>query len=121
MNRIDCEASLQHITRALEDACEVMSQRALCLGAPAAEQCAWVVDFHGYSFLKDSNPRTAVMTGRLLAHYPERLGRAVLVDAPRVFAGTWSAARQVINPATASKVVFVRSDDGSLEAELGRW
>eukprot|EP00927_Polykrikos_kofoidii_P038773 TRINITY_DN3318_c0_g2_i1.p1 TRINITY_DN3318_c0_g2~~TRINITY_DN3318_c0_g2_i1.p1 ORF type:complete len:431 (-),score=43.59 TRINITY_DN3318_c0_g2_i1:188-1480(-) len=112
------EASMEHLTRALEDASSILARRSYSL---ASAQCVWVVDFHGYSMLKDSSPRTAVMAARLLAHYPERLGRAVIVDAPRVFEGTWLAVKRVINEVTSSKVFFTRRDNGTLDEELGRW
>lgn len=51
----------------------------------------------------DTDPRTAVLAARLLAHYPERLGRCLLVDAPKVFAATWSAVKAVLNEVTSSK------------------
>jgi hypothetical protein len=32
----------------------------------------FIVDYHGYSWLVDTNPRTALLAAQLLAHYPER-------------------------------------------------
>jgi len=61
------------------------------------------------------------MAGRLLAHYPERLGRAVILDAPRFFSATWVAVSKVVNTTTAAKVMFARTDDGSFDTELGTW
>eukprot|EP00931_Biecheleriopsis_adriatica_P115504 TRINITY_DN91292_c0_g1_i1.p1 TRINITY_DN91292_c0_g1~~TRINITY_DN91292_c0_g1_i1.p1 ORF type:complete len:432 (+),score=73.96 TRINITY_DN91292_c0_g1_i1:46-1296(+) len=122
MNRTDHAKSMEHLTRALEDACAILASRAkTSASAKPAETCVWVADFHGYSFLKDSNPRTAILAAKLMSHYPERLGRCVLVDAPSMFAATWSAVRQVINATTASKVVFLRTDDGTLSADLQDW
>eukprot|EP00928_Gymnodinium_smaydae_P039964 TRINITY_DN27183_c0_g1_i1.p1 TRINITY_DN27183_c0_g1~~TRINITY_DN27183_c0_g1_i1.p1 ORF type:complete len:467 (+),score=91.30 TRINITY_DN27183_c0_g1_i1:87-1487(+) len=129
LHRFDPMQGAQHLTRTLEDACAVLAARArrragdACCGegGAAPETCVWFVDFHGYSFIKDSNPRTAILAARLLAHYPERLGRCVLLDAPPVFSGTWTAVKRVINSVTASKVHFVRSSDGSLERELDAW
>lgn len=97
-----------------------------------------MIDFHGYSWLVDTNPRTALLAAQLLAHYPERcldqdtpkggrditrevhlhgfrldgvmsgfpprgLGRCLLVDAPAVFASTWSAVRGILNEVTSGK------------------
>lgn len=121
--RFDSDASMLHFTRTLEDACEVLAHRTARLGdmRVAAEMCVWIIDFHGYNFIADSNPRTAVLAAQLLAHYPERLGRAVMVDAPRVFQATWAAVRRVINEVTASKVCFVRTDYRSLHTEVASW
>eukprot|EP01052_Picozoa_sp_SAG31_P014051 SAG31_NODE_861_length_11418_cov_5.107430_6_plen_332_part_00 len=137
-HRFNPEENTQHLTRTLEDACAIMASRShissrtdfedasggttgAAVKVAGAESCIWVVDFHGYSMYSDSNPRTAVLASELLAHYPQRLHRAVLVDAPRVFSATWAALKMVINSVTASKVVFARTGDGSLEAELESW
>jgi len=122
MHRFDGETAMQHLTRSIEDAIAIQTARQN-RGASLlkAEQSMWLADFHGYSVLWDSNPRIAVMAARLLAHYPERLGRVVVIDAPKIFVATWKAVKQVINTATAAKVCFVQMADGSLEAELDAW
>ncbi|CAJ1334510.1 unnamed protein product [Effrenium voratum] len=74
-----------------------------------------------YSWLLDTDPRAALFAARLLAHYPERLSRCLLVDAPAVFSGTYSAVRRVLNEGTASKtIVFVKSGD-ALAADVESW
>eukprot|EP00439_Symbiodinium_sp_Y106_P055414 s3395_g7.t1 len=106
----------------LEDASKVLASRA-ARGAEGGFAESWVLicDFHGYSWFVDTDPRAAIFAARLLAHYPERLGRCLLVDAPSVFSGTWSAVRRILNEVTASKVQFVRTDDGSFQADLKTW
>jgi len=127
LHRFDPAKSIEHMTRTLEDACAIMAARAKRIqfastnAIAPVETCVWLVDFYGYSFLKDSDPRTAILAARLLAHYPERLHSAVLVDAPSVFSATWSAFRRIINEKTASKVKFVRSSGGALEADMASW
>jgi len=121
LHRFNPAESMEHMTRAMEEAFAIMKAHANRLNCEPAEKCVWVVDFHGYSFLKDSDPRTAILAARLMAHYPERLGRCLMIDAPGVFGATWSAVRKVLNEVTASKVVFVRRSDGSLEADLKTW
>merc|ERR1719382_298700 len=112
---------MEHLTRTLEDACQIMRHSRASADGAVLEGCIWVIDFKGYSLLKDSNPRTGLLAARLLAHYPERLGRALLVDAPRVFAGTFAAVTHVLNEHTTSKIRFVSSTDGSLETEIAEW
>eukprot|EP00434_Breviolum_minutum_P008010 symbB.v1.2.007065.t1/scaffold414.1/size398445/29 len=118
-NRSNAAHNVNHLLRSMEDSCSVMRSRSarLCRTVEA-EAWVFVIDFHGYSWLVDTNPRTALLAAQLLAHYPERLGRCLLVDAPAVFASTWSAVRGILNEVTAGKIVFVRSDDGSLTSEL---
>eukprot|EP00438_Fugacium_kawagutii_P012350 Skav221981 [mRNA] locus=scaffold195:1089255:1092320:- [translate_table: standard] len=68
---------------------------------------SWVIliDYYGYNWLVDTNPLTAVLAVKLLAHYPERLGRCIMVDPPSAFAGTWRVLRGIINEVTASKTL----------------
>lgn len=120
MDREDVEPQLRHVTRCLEDACAVMAARAERLGI-VAENCVWLIDFHGFSVFRDGNPKVGMLAVRLLAHYPERLGRCLLIDAPRVFSGTMRLLKRLINARTESKVFFVNSRDGTLEANLERF
>lgn len=47
----------------------------------------WIVDFNGFGW-RHTDPRAGVAVVRALsAHYPERLGEVVLLNAPTVF---WS-------------------------------
>lgn len=126
IHRFHAEDAMQHLMRTLEDACAIQAsrlRRGLAQPQRDAEPEAnvWIIDFHGYGLWKDSNPRMAVMAGRMLTHYPERLGRCLLVDAPRFFAATWAAVSKVINATTAAKVAFARTDDGSLAEDLHAW
>lgn len=121
LHRFDPVQNLEHVTRTLEDSCVIMAARNRRTQSAPVETAIWLVDFHGYHMIKDSDPRTALLAARLMAHFPERLHRCVLVDAPGVFSATWSALCTVINANTASKVNFVRSSGGALEAELASW
>eukprot|EP00927_Polykrikos_kofoidii_P038772 TRINITY_DN3318_c0_g1_i1.p1 TRINITY_DN3318_c0_g1~~TRINITY_DN3318_c0_g1_i1.p1 ORF type:complete len:476 (-),score=46.42 TRINITY_DN3318_c0_g1_i1:287-1564(-) len=117
-HRFDPETNMEHFTRVMEDACSMLDRRSSSL---LSEQVVWIADFHGYSMLKDSSPRTGVLTARLLAHYPERLGRGVILDAPPFFERTWTVLKRMLNEVTVSKVCFARRNNGTLEEELGRW
>ncbi|CAJ1395514.1 unnamed protein product [Effrenium voratum] len=119
INRSNPAHAMQHLTRTLEDATAMMSSMA-ARGAEVAENWILVIDFFGYSWLLDTDPRAALFAARLLAHYPERLSRCLLVDAPAVFSGTYSAVRRVLNEGTASKIVFVKSGD-ALAADVESW
>lgn len=101
---------------------------AAAAGADAAEECKrgadttagsppapcsrgqWVliVDFVGYG-LRDNNPMAGILLKQMLAHYPERLARAILVDAPMLFSGLWSVIHRLLDERTAAKVLFVKS------------
>lgn len=122
INRFDADISMVHLMRTLEDACRILStHKKPDNGHDAAETCVWVIDFHGYSMLYDSNPRSALLASRMLAHYRERLGRLVLLDAPNVFLHTWKACCKILNEVTVAKVHFAFSTDGTLATELKDW
>jgi hypothetical protein len=42
-------------------------------------------------------------------HYPERLGMALIINAPRLFSGLWSWIKRFVDPNTVAKVRFVSS------------
>eukprot|EP00967_Tisochrysis_lutea_P005538 scaffold6603_cov27-Tisochrysis_lutea.AAC.2 len=100
---------MEHVVWLLEH----MSRRFDAIGTPLSK---WIViiDFEGFS-LRDVNyfvsrGSTHVVT----AHYPERLAKAVLYDAPRTFSTLWRAIRPTLDEKTQSKVQFIsrRVDDG---------
>lgn len=71
-------------------------------------QWVLIIDFLGYG-MRDNNPMAAVLLKQLLAHYPERLGLAILIDAPMIFSGLWALLRPLLDENTSKKVVFVKS------------
>lgn len=40
-------------------------------------------------------------------HYPERLQRILIVNAPKVFSVLWNAVQRFVDPVTKHKVSFV--------------
>eukprot|EP00300_Choanocystis_sp_HF-7_P037627 c53848_g1_i1.p1 GENE.c53848_g1_i1~~c53848_g1_i1.p1 ORF type:complete len:313 (+),score=55.75 c53848_g1_i1:53-991(+) len=74
-----------------------------------AERWVWVVDFQGFG-IRDCDPRSSRLTSHLLAHYPDRLGAVLLVDAPKAFSGIWKVIKGIIDEVTRSKVHFISSD-----------
>ncbi|XP_055835554.1 uncharacterized protein LOC129904053 isoform X2 [Solanum dulcamara] len=75
------------------------------------EQMVWLIDFHGFN-LSNISIKVTKETARVLQdHYPERLGIAILYDAPKIFEPFWKIAKPFLDPKTASKVKFVYSDD----------
>ncbi|KAG8459841.1 hypothetical protein KFE25_014404 [Diacronema lutheri] len=104
-DRFDPATATAHLTRLLHDA-----QALLDSDERLAPKWVLVVDFHGYA-LRDNNPRTATNAIWLLHHFPERLGLALLLDAPLLFGALWRAIRRLLKPSTAQKVSFVSSMD----------
>eukprot|EP00756_Hemistasia_phaeocysticola_P036643 Hpha_TRINITY_DN16652_c3_g6::TRINITY_DN16652_c3_g6_i1::g.181802::m.181802 len=106
MHRTDVDANVDHMLWCMEECVRVMNE-----GGRGAESWVWIVDYHGYSMRVDSSPTTASRCAQMLAHYPERLGKAFCVDAGWLFESTWAIIRRIVNERTASKVGFVRSAD----------
>lgn len=75
------------------------------------EQMVWLIDFHGFNLSNISIKVTKETAHVLQDHYPERLGIAILYDAPKVFEPFWKIAKPFLDPKTASKVKFMYSDD----------
>ncbi|KAL0368807.1 UNVERIFIED_CONTAM: Phosphatidylinositol transfer protein C [Sesamum calycinum] len=53
------------------------------------EQMVWLIDFHGFSMSNISIKVTRETAHVLQEHYPERLGLAILYDAPKIFEPFW--------------------------------
>lgn len=55
------------------------------------------------------NPRLAAATNRIMArHYPERLGYALMINAPWIFNATWVAMKTFVDAKTVAKIQFVK-------------
>ncbi|XP_076315381.1 uncharacterized protein LOC143227908 [Tachypleus tridentatus] len=51
----------------------------------------------------------------LSRHYPERLGVCLIINAPAIFSGCWSIIKGWLHEVTASKVVFVNTEQDLLK------
>lgn len=121
LDRSSPTEGIEHMTETMEDAARVHLGREARGVIAKEDKVVLVIDFYGYSFLVDSNPQTAVLAMLLLSHFPERLGRAVLVDAPSAFSATFRILKGIMNETTSSKIEFVRSGDGTLQEDLAAW
>jgi hypothetical protein len=50
-------------------------------------------------------------------HYPERMGKAYIINAPTIFEMFWAVVYPVLDPVTRSKVEFVRTKDPAAAAD----
>mmetsp|Transcript_26137 Transcript_26137/g.57575 ORF Transcript_26137/g.57575 Transcript_26137/m.57575 type:complete len:283 (-) Transcript_26137:41-889(-) len=94
-----------------------------CTAARAAGVEKWtlIIDFKGYSIsnappLKTSRATLSIMQD----HYPERLHRCFMLDAPWLFSGAWAAISPFIDAVTSAKICFVSGtmEEGSDRAAL---
>ncbi|KAK6116122.1 hypothetical protein DH2020_008391 [Rehmannia glutinosa] len=75
------------------------------------EEMVWLIDFHGFNLSNISIKVTRETAHVLQEHYPERLGVAILYDAPKIFEPFWMVAKPFLEPKTANKVKFAYSDN----------
>mmetsp|Transcript_173343 Transcript_173343/g.550274 ORF Transcript_173343/g.550274 Transcript_173343/m.550274 type:complete len:303 (-) Transcript_173343:287-1195(-) len=74
------------------------------------EQMCIVVDLSGFSTKSMDYEVIKCLTDILKRHYPERVGKILLWNAPSVFGMSWSIVRNWIDPVTRQKVQFVSGD-----------
>lgn len=102
------EGNIKHLVYQLE--------RAVAVTRATESHDKWtlIIDFGGYSVANAPPLQTTRATLSILQdHYPERLFRAYLVDAPWLFRGVFSAISPFIDPVTRAKLCFVSSGEGS--------
>ncbi|KAF8057688.1 pitC [Scenedesmus sp. PABB004] len=77
-----------------------------------AEQWVWVLDMTVYSPANAPHLSTTLQVLQLLAnHYPERLYKAYVVNAPTLFSVAWKVLHPFIDAVTRTKVEFVATRD----------
>eukprot|EP00183_Erythrolobus_madagascarensis_P006752 CAMPEP_0185843996 /NCGR_PEP_ID=MMETSP1354-20130828/329_1 /TAXON_ID=708628 /ORGANISM="Erythrolobus madagascarensis, Strain CCMP3276" /LENGTH=265 /DNA_ID=CAMNT_0028543599 /DNA_START=36 /DNA_END=833 /DNA_ORIENTATION=+ len=88
------------------------------------QQYVWVVDFVGFG-RQDLNPAIGKKSLQVFSdQYPERLGKALILDSPMVFSGLWRILSAFIDAHTHTKVEFVSmrsrkpAFDALMDAEL---
>ncbi|XP_062221983.1 uncharacterized protein LOC133921213 [Phragmites australis] len=74
------------------------------------DQMVWLIDFAGFSLPNVSLQVTKMTADVLQGHYPERLGVAILYNAPKFFESFWKIASPLLEKKTFNKVKFVYSD-----------
>lgn len=78
---------------------------------PGQDQMVWLIDFAGFGMSHLSLYVTKLTADVLQGHYPERLGVAILYNAPRFFESFWKMASPILEPKTRNKVKFVYPDN----------
>eukprot|EP00184_Porphyridium_aerugineum_P006426 CAMPEP_0184694426 /NCGR_PEP_ID=MMETSP0313-20130426/2394_1 /TAXON_ID=2792 /ORGANISM="Porphyridium aerugineum, Strain SAG 1380-2" /LENGTH=390 /DNA_ID=CAMNT_0027152719 /DNA_START=57 /DNA_END=1229 /DNA_ORIENTATION=+ len=78
-----------------------------------AQQYVWLLDFQGFS-VSDMNPSIGKKSLTLFSdQYPERLGKAIIMDSPWVFSGLWKILSPFIDAKTHEKISFISLDERS--------
>ncbi|XP_074380765.1 uncharacterized protein LOC141721659 isoform X2 [Apium graveolens] len=74
-------------------------------------QMVWLIDFHGFNMSHISFKVTRETAIVLQERYPERLGIAILYNAPKFFEPFWKLAKPFLEPKTVNKVKFFYPED----------
>lgn len=82
------------------------------------ETGVWVFDGRGYTLLAGAmNPNLGIAYARTLQnHFPERLGKCLLVDVNWAFSTFWALVRPFVAPATAAKIVQISGREALVSA-----
>mmetsp|Transcript_102766 Transcript_102766/g.268253 ORF Transcript_102766/g.268253 Transcript_102766/m.268253 type:complete len:286 (-) Transcript_102766:32-889(-) len=89
--------------------------------AAGVEKWTLIIDFNGYSMTNAPPLKTSRTTLSIMQdHYPERLHRCFMLDAPRLFSGAWAAISPFIDRVTSAKICFISGpmEQGSRRAKL---
>ncbi|XP_020229904.1 phosphatidylinositol transfer protein 3 [Cajanus cajan] len=78
---------------------------------PHQEQVVWMVDFKGFKLSDISFKVTREIAHLLQEYYPERLGLAIMYNAPMIFQSFLSMVKPFVEAETFNKVKFVYSND----------
>lgn len=76
------------------------------------EKWVCVTDFETYSHMHDGKPSMGMGVIRTIQdHFPERLGKMICINPPKLFSFLWKLFLPVVDPVTRTKVEFLYTDD----------
>lgn len=85
-----------------------MERAALAAEEAGVDKWVWIIDLARYT--RANSPPLAITRATLdimQHHYPERLFKCFLVDAPRIFRWSWRLLRGIVDQVTRDKIEFV--------------
>lgn len=97
--KVQPQDSNMHMLYALEEAIKTME--------PGVTQWVWALDMSGFG-MRHASPQLPLHMNALFSrHYPELLGTALIINAPRLFSAVWSWIERFVDANTVAKVRFV--------------
>lgn len=97
-------------------------EQAIKLMPPGVEQLVILMDMSEYTWANRPPSSVTKETLHILtAHYPERLGKCFMVNAPWIFGALWKVVSPFLDSVTKDKIRFVscdaQTDKGSVQGE----
>ncbi|GMH32284.1 hypothetical protein BSKO_00118 [Bryopsis sp. KO-2023] len=104
LERHEEEGYVEFMCNTLESATRLMPE--------GIETWVWIMDLKGYSSRNSPRVQVTLNVLKILAnHFPERMGKCYIVDAPSIFSLLWSAVHLFVDPVTKEKINFIYSSD----------
>mmetsp|Transcript_6300 Transcript_6300/g.23222 ORF Transcript_6300/g.23222 Transcript_6300/m.23222 type:complete len:406 (-) Transcript_6300:2362-3579(-) len=99
LDRTNVQQNVQHTIQTMEWTISLMP--------PDVYQFVWICDLYDFG-LNDCRPSIGkACVSLFMEHYPERMGKILVVGAPSVFKGLWEVLRLLLDARTKTKVTFV--------------
>jgi len=89
--------------------CVYVMEKGKGLLKPGVETCTLIFDMSKFCSKNMDYPLVKFMVELFQKFYPESLHRCLILNAPWIFMGIWHIIKHWLDPATASKVTFVKS------------
>jgi len=102
-SKYDLEEFVKYVVYTAEKSISLMDEE-------VSTQHLWVFDLSGWTVWKDGGMKASKMTQALVSiaqdHYPERLMKSLIINAPTLFSAFWNIIYPFIDNATRAKVQF---------------
>jgi hypothetical protein len=89
---------------------------------PGQEKWIWIMDLAKFSYFNATPISVVKQTIEIFSKmFPERLHRAIIVDAPWAFRAIWKVISAFIDPVTSTKICFLENrDSAAFKESIGR-
>lgn len=117
-NGIGARNGAEHLIYSIENAILSMKKYETLHGCRGDRKWVWLLDYAGFGY-KNMGMSTAKEPLQILqAHYPERLHKVVMLNAPWIFGGFFMMLKPFVDARTYAKACFVRGTDEDIQEGL---
>ena len=104
------ESPLESVVAAVVWMLELMEAR---MAAAGVDRCTILMDYQGWGYANMDNKMTQEVLQIIQNYYPERLGKAFMINTPWLFKGAWRVISPFLDANTRGKIVFTGSSYGA--------